>query len=171
MSKRVLIVGGGTAGWITAAYMARMLAADTPGGVSITLVESDEIGILGVGEGTFPIIRKTMSRIGLDESELIREADATFKQGIRFNHWKKNPADHPHDTYFHPFQVCSQHTDMDLLPYWLLGVAGDAHEGAAEGGGQLHHLHRGDAAEVGAGVGTSRSASAPPDKASAAIAQ
>jgi len=125
MSKSVLIVGGGTAGWITAAYMARMLAADTPGGVSITLVESDEIGTVGVGEGTFPIIRKTMGRIGLDESELIREADATFKQGIRFNHWKRNPADAPDDTYFHPFQVCSQHTDMDLLPYWLLGVAGD----------------------------------------------
>ena len=125
MSKSVLIVGGGTAGWITAAYMARMLAADAPEGVSITLVESDEIGILGVGEGTFPIIRKTMSRIGLDESELVRDADATFKQGIRFNNWKKNPADHPNDTYFHPFQVCSQHTDMDLLPYWLLGVAGD----------------------------------------------
>lgn len=125
MSKSVLIVGGGTAGWICAAYMARMLAADTPGGVTITLVESDEIGILGVGEGTFPIIRKTMGRIGLDESELIRDADATFKQGIRFNNWKKNPADDPDDTYFHPFQVCSQHTDMDLLPYWLLGVAGD----------------------------------------------
>lgn len=125
MSKSVLIVGGGTAGWITAAYMARMLAADTPGGVSITLVESDEIGILGVGEGTFPIIRKTMSRIGLDESELIRDADATFKQGIRFSHWKKNPAECPDDTYFHPFQVASQHTDMDLLPYWLLGVAGE----------------------------------------------
>ncbi len=125
MSKSVLIVGGGTAGWISAAYMARMLAADTPGGVSITLVESDEIGILGVGEGTFPIIRKTMRRIGLDESDLIRHADATFKQGIRFNNWKQNPADNLGDTYFHPFQVASQHTDMDLLPYWLLGAAGD----------------------------------------------
>ena len=120
MRKSVLIVGGGTAGWITAAYMARMLAADTPGGVSITLVESEEIGILGVGEGTFPIIRKTMGRIGLDESDLIKHADATFKQGIRFNNWKKNPADDPNDSYFHPFQVASQHTDMDLLPYWLL---------------------------------------------------
>jgi tryptophan halogenase len=125
MSKSVLIVGGGTAGWITAAYMARMLAADAPGGVSITLVESEEIGILGVGEGTFPIIRKTLARIGLDESELIRDADATFKQGIRFNNWKKNPAQDPHDTFLHPFQVHSQHSDMDLLPYWLLGVAGD----------------------------------------------
>ena len=125
MNKRVLIVGGGTAGWITAAYMARMLAADTPGGVAITVVESEDIGILGVGEGTFPIIRKTLGRIGLDESDLIKYADATFKQGIRFNNWKYNPADKSDDSYFHPFQVASQHTDMDLLPYWLLGVAGD----------------------------------------------
>lgn len=125
MKKRVLIVGGGTAGWVTAAYMARMLATDTSGGVSITLIESDEIGILGVGEGTFPIIRKTMKRIGIDESDLIKHADATFKQGIRFNNWKYNPADKPDDSYLHPFQVASQHTDMDLLPYWLLGVAGD----------------------------------------------
>ena len=124
MSKSVLIIGGGTAGWITAAYMARMLSADQPGGVAITLVESDEIGILGVGEGTFPIIRKTMGRIGIDESDLIREADATFKQAIRFNNWVHNPSEKPHGTYLHPFQVASQHTDMDLLPYWLLGVAG-----------------------------------------------
>ncbi len=125
MSKSVLIIGGGTAGWITAAYMARMLSADAPGGVSITLVESEDIGILGVGEGTFPIIRKTMKRIGIDESDLIKHADATFKQGIRFNNWKRDPIAYPNDCYFHPFQVASQHTDMDLLPYWLLGVAGN----------------------------------------------
>jgi len=124
LNKSVLIVGGGTAGWICAAYMAQMLSADLPGGVSITLVESDEIGILGVGEGTFPIIRRTLGRIGLDESELIRGADATFKQGIQFNGWKANPSAETLDWYLHPFQVSSQHTDMDLLPYWLLGVAG-----------------------------------------------
>jgi flavin-dependent dehydrogenase len=125
MNKSVLIVGGGTAGWICAAYMAQMLSADLPGGVSITLVESDEIGILGVGEGTFPIIRKTLDRIDLDETDLIRGADATFKQGIRFEGWNSNGTAHPHDSYLHPFQVAAQHSDMDLLPYWLLGVAGD----------------------------------------------
>lgn len=104
--------------------MAQMLSADLPGGVSITLVESDEIGILGVGEGTFPIIRRTLGRIGLDESDLIRGADATFKQGIRFQGWKSNPTPDGDDWYLHPFQVSAQHTDMDLLPYWLLGVAG-----------------------------------------------
>lgn len=126
MKKNVLIVGGGTAGWICAAYMAQMLSADLPDGISITLVESDEIGILGVGEGTFPIIRRTLERIGLDETDLIRGADATFKQGIRFQGWKENPVPGVDDYYFHPFQVGSQHTEMDLLPYWLLGVAGNA---------------------------------------------
>jgi len=126
MSKRVLIVGGGTAGWITACYLARMLSADRPGGVSITLVESEDIGIIGVGEGTFPSIRKTLAGIGLDESTLIREANATFKQGIRFDGWVHGLAAAPDDSYFHPFQVAQQHSDIDLLPYWLLGVAGKA---------------------------------------------
>jgi len=126
MNKSVLIVGGGTAGWICAAYMAQMLSADLPGGISITLVESDEIGIVGVGEGTFPVIRKTLDRIGLDEADLIRGADATFKQGVRFQGWNSNGTAAPDDWYLHPFQVSHQHTDMDLLPYWLLGVAGEA---------------------------------------------
>lgn len=124
--KKILIVGGGTAGWITACYLAQMLAADQPGGAEITLIESEEIGILGVGEGTFPSIRKTLARIGLDEGLLVREANATFKQGIRFDHWRHAPGVDPADSYFHPFQVAQQHSDMDLLPYWLLGAAGSA---------------------------------------------
>lgn len=124
--KRILIVGGGTAGWITACYLAKMLSADQPGGASITLVESEEIGIIGVGEGTFPSIRKTLARIELDEGLLVRGANATFKQGIRFDHWRHAPADDPTDSYFHPFQVVQQHSDMDLLPYWLVGLAGPA---------------------------------------------
>jgi len=125
MRKSLIIVGGGTAGWITACTLARNLSADLPGGVAITLVESEDIGIIGVGEGTFPSIRKTLSRIGLDESLLIKHASATLKQGIRFVNWTHDPATDPRDHYYHPFQVNSQHTDMDLLPYWLLGVAGD----------------------------------------------
>lgn len=125
MNKTVLIVGGGTAGWITACYLARMLGARLPGGIRITLVESEDIGIIGVGEGTFPSIRKTLKRIELDESILIRDANATLKQGIRFLNWRRDPATDPGDRYYHPFQIAEQHTDMDLLPYWLLGVAGD----------------------------------------------
>lgn len=122
--KELLIVGGGAAGWITACYLAKMLSADRPGGVRIRLVESEEIGIIGVGEGTFPSIRKTLSQIGLDENLLIRETNATFKQGIRFDGWI-GAGTASQDSYFHPFQVAQQHSGMDLLPYWLLGLAGN----------------------------------------------
>src|SRR5262249_25654438 len=86
--KRILIVGGGTAGWITACYLARRLGAQAPGGARLTLVESADIGILGVGEGTFPTIRQTLRRIGVDEARLLRECSATFKQGAKFVHWR-----------------------------------------------------------------------------------
>lgn len=126
MTKRVIIVGGGTAGWITAAYMARMLTHGLADGLQITLVESSDIGIIGVGEGTFPSIRKTLSRIGIDESDLVREANATFKQGIRFNDWRYSPSESRRHHYFHPFQITGQTQGLDLLPYWLLGAAGNA---------------------------------------------
>ena len=124
MSKRVLIVGGGTAGWLTAGYLARRLGADLPGGVSIRLVESREIGILGVGEGTFPTIRRTLSTIGIDEAEMVRRCGATFKQGAKFAHWRHTPGSGGHDHYFHAFQVSERSDGLDLLPYWLLGAAG-----------------------------------------------
>ena len=120
MTKSVTIVGGGTAGWITAAYLARMLSTDLAGGVTIKLIESPDIGIIGVGEGTFPSIRKTLNRIGLDESRLFREANATFKQGVRFVNWRKDS-----DVYYHLFQPANKPRGLDLLPYWLLGAGGD----------------------------------------------
>ena len=122
--RRVLIVGGGTAGWITAGYLARTLAAQSPDAIAITLVESADIGILGVGEGTFPTIRKTLRRIGVDEAALIRDCDATFKQGAKFVHWRHAPGQGRPDHYLHSFQVTHEPTGLDLLPYWLLGVAG-----------------------------------------------
>ncbi len=84
---RILIVGGGTAGWLTACYLARTLNAKSPQGIQVELVESADIGILGVGEGTFPSIRGTLAAIGLDEARFLRGATATFKQGIRFVDW------------------------------------------------------------------------------------
>ena len=87
----VLIVGGGTAGWMTAAYLARRLGTQRPGGVRITLIESSEIGIIGVGEGTFPTIQNTMRTIGIDEAQFMRGAGAAFKQGIRFVDWRPRP--------------------------------------------------------------------------------
>lgn len=125
MAKRVLIVGGGTAGWLCAGYLARTLGQGSPGGVDITLVESAEIGILGVGEGTFPTIRRTLRRIGVSEADLIRECGATFKQGAKFIHWRFPPGAGRPDHYFHSFQVSENPGGLELLPYWLLGVAGE----------------------------------------------
>lgn len=126
MVKQVLIVGGGTAGWVTAGYLASVLGARGDG-ISITLVESPEIGILGVGEGTFPTIRKTLKRIGVSEAKLIQECNATFKQGAKFAHWRRTPGQEHGvpDHYLHSFEVTRARGGMDLLPYWLLGVAGD----------------------------------------------
>jgi tryptophan halogenase len=124
MVKRVLIVGGGTAGWIAAAYLARTLGGKSSDGIRITVVESADIGILGVGEGTFPTIRKTLRRIGIDEAALVRECNATFKQGAKFVHWRHTPDSQRHNHYLHSFQTTQDFGGLDLLPYWLLGVAG-----------------------------------------------
>jgi flavin-dependent dehydrogenase len=123
MVRSVLIVGGGTAGWITAGYLARLLGAASPSGVRITLVESPDIGVIGVGEGTFPTIRRTLQRIGVSETRLVRECGATFKQGIRFVDWRHDPAER-RSHYLHSFQSTDESSGLDLLPYWLLGAAG-----------------------------------------------
>jgi tryptophan halogenase len=129
--KHVLIVGGGTAGWLTAAFLARTLgiSADDPASVQVTLVESKEIGIIGVGEGTFPSIRGTLAAIGISEDRFIRECNATFKQGVKFVDWVRapgTPAYQPQrNHYFHPFSLPSQRPGgPELLPYWLQGAAG-----------------------------------------------
>lgn len=100
------------------------MGAQSRDGVRITLVESAEIGILGVGEGTFPTIRRTLRRIGVDETTLVRECSASFKQGAKFVHWRNTPGSGVPDHYLHGFQVSQQPTGLDLLPYWLLGAAG-----------------------------------------------
>ena len=122
--KTIVIVGGGTAGWLTAAFLARILAAKTPGGAQITLIESEEIGIIGVGEGTFPTIRNTLMAIGIDESRFMRASLATFKQGIRFTDWVAPPQGGAHSSYFHPFSApLPMPGGAEMLPYWLLGGA------------------------------------------------
>ena len=118
----ILIVGGGTAGWLTAAYLAKQLGG--AGGVRITLIESSEIGTVGVGEGTFPTIARTLATLGADEAQFMRESSAAFKQGIRFVDWVHAPTAGRRRHYYHPFALPRQPEDFELLPYWLSGEAG-----------------------------------------------
>lgn len=119
--RRILIVGGGTAGWLAAAYLARFLDLADQAQIEITLLESPELGIIGVGEGTFPTIRSTLKFLGIDETRFIRATSATFKQGIRFNDWLHAPLpDGTRHHYLHPFEAPFYTEGTSLVPYWLL---------------------------------------------------
>ncbi|KIU30140.1 tryptophan halogenase [Sphingomonas melonis] len=102
--KTITIVGGGTAGWMAAALLSRL----TLGAYTIRLIESEEIGTIGVGEATIPAIRTFNGLAGIDEFEMVRATQATFKLGIEFRNWGA-----PGDSYIHGFGKIGQ----DL--YWL----------------------------------------------------
>ena len=92
---KIVIVGGGTAGWLSALYLNRLLPNS-----EITLIESEDIGILGAGEGSVPIFPQFLSSLGINESDFIKNTNATFKVGIHFENWKSDGS-----SYFHPFQL------------------------------------------------------------------
>lgn len=118
--RSILIVGGGTAGWLTAAYLARFFDLPRNPRLSITLLASDEIGSIGVGEGAFPTIRGTLQYIGIDESAFVRATSATFKQGIRFNDWVRAPEPGRSSHFLHPFEAPYHGDGYSLVSYWLL---------------------------------------------------
>ncbi len=113
--RQVVVMGGGSAGWLAAAILAADHPADRPGGLQVTLVESPDVPIIGVGEGTWPTMRDTLRRIGISESGFFRECDASFKQGSRFNRWVTGAAD---DVYFHPFVLPQGYGEANLAERW-----------------------------------------------------
>lgn len=109
--KRVVIAGGGTAGWVAAAVLAQQLGEL----LHITLVESDDIGTVGVGEATIPTVRTFHTLIGVDEREFMRATKASFKLGIAFENWARQG-----DHYIHAFGEIGKSTWMaDFHNVWL----------------------------------------------------
>lgn len=110
--QRIIILGGGTAGWMTAAALAKLIPKNS---FSITLVESEQIATVGVGEATIPSIRAFNQRLGINEVEFMQATNATFKAGIEFQHWAEVG-----DRYIHPFGAYGEKiNEISFYHYWL----------------------------------------------------
>ena len=113
--RSIAIIGGGSAGWMSAAALANTVR----GNCKVTLVESEMIGMIGVGEATIPPIQLFNKRLGIDEYEFMRATQGTYKLGIQFVNWGRQG-----HRYFHPFGPYG--ADFDVVPlhhYWLMGRA------------------------------------------------
>ena len=119
-TNSILIVGGGTSGWLCAAYMANKLGSPETGGPKITLLESSEIIPIGVGEATIPPIKSAIAATGIGEAEFLREAQATFKMAIRFDHWRKPIGPDSENHFYHVFGAHGRVGHEPLAPYWLI---------------------------------------------------
>jgi len=111
----VVILGGGSAGWLTAGVLAAEHGGPGADDLRITVIESPDVPIIGVGEGTWPTIRDTLRRIGVSEADFIRECEGAFKQGSQFVNWTDGG---PHDTYYHPFHLPGGYDEADLIGGW-----------------------------------------------------
>jgi len=110
---KIVIAGGGTAGWIAAAALSHQMGEL----LDITLVESQEIGTIGVGEATIPPMRTFHRLLGINEQEFMRATNATFKLGIQFENWKQVG-----EKYFHSFGITGKQTLVtDFIHFWLRG--------------------------------------------------
>src|SRR5580765_3711016 len=112
--RRIVIVGGGTAGWMTAAALGRFLTS----GWSLTLLESDEIGTIRVGEATIPSINMFNDALGINEAEFLSATGGTYKLGIAFEGWGR-----PDQGYVHAFGLVG--SALGVVPfhhYWLRGL-------------------------------------------------
>lgn len=115
-TRSITIVGGGSSGWMTAIYLNSLFNKQKLN-YQIRVIESPDIGIIGVGEATVHSVRYFFSAMGLDEAELLRETNGSLKLGIMFRNWKK-PVDGKTHEYFHPFEQQQVGAQMDLSSLW-----------------------------------------------------
>jgi 2-polyprenyl-6-methoxyphenol hydroxylase-like FAD-dependent oxidoreductase len=113
--KKIVIVGGGSAGWLTAGVLAAEHGSNPETGIRITLIESPDVKPVGVGEGTWPSMRDTLRKMGVSETEFITECDVSFKQASRFAKWVTGAED---DYYYHPFVLPQGYGQVDAAPQW-----------------------------------------------------
>ena len=113
--KKVVIAGGGTAGWMAAAALSKTFGET----IDLTLIESEQIGTIGVGEATIPPLQKYNGIIGITEIEFMKQTKGTFKLGINFENWTKK--DH---AYFHSFgSTGKDHWTCTFNHFWMSGLA------------------------------------------------
>lgn len=108
--ESIIIVGGGTAGWLSAIYLQRAL----PKNLQIFLVESKDVPCIGVGESTFPTLAQTIKFLGIDEKDFLRETCGTYKGAIKYVGWEKEPNEKGRNYWWHPF--FPRNNDL-YLPY------------------------------------------------------
>lgn len=113
--KKIVIVGGGSAGWLTAGIIAADHIVNKETGVEVILIESPDIATIGVGEGTWPSMRTTLKKMGISETQFMRECDASFKQGSKFINWIKGDG----EFYYHPFTLPEKYSEINLAEHWL----------------------------------------------------
>ncbi|MFZ6779918.1 tryptophan halogenase family protein [Undibacterium sp. Ji83W] len=111
--KKIMIVGGGSAGWMAALIIAHSVKAKN---IEVTVIESPTVGVIGVGEGSTPVLKKFFDNLGIQESEWMPECNATYKSGISFDGWSTKPG---HESYFHPFVTM---IDNLTLPVFINNV-------------------------------------------------
>jgi tryptophan halogenase len=115
--RDVVILGGGTAGWMTASYLSKAFGPH----LRVTLIEAETIPKIGVGEATVPNLQRVLfDFLGLPEKEWMRSCNASFKSGIKFVNWRKTPCSHGSNHFYHLFGLIENCDHVPLSHYWAL---------------------------------------------------